>query len=462
MPVISYIQDTSGNYTPVSGSSVRMRILLGDRSLASASGVKCKLVSNSPFVTISTDTTAMYDFISADSSAYDESITYQVDGGYSESADGIIPAQLVVTAYNTNPDTIAIDLNPMQSVSLHIDTSLVSVDYRGGVQLQWNDVKVDSLNNRHSNFLGYVVMRKTRGDTTDDYTLLTPSAVTAANYFYDILPQTLADSFTYRVAVVDSSFNCSAEDTINVRRPLRVKPGFPILTSELMQAPTIANYDKGIQGQIYTAFNDVVTNGAVVGFRADGSKAVSYAANNGSFCDTTAAQISFADLTGSGYDDAILVTSGKLVAWDVKNDSLLWSSPIGDAPHSGSPSCWRKPVIADLNGDGKPEIIVCTADNTADWSYNTTGASTLDVFSSNGVRLRGMYSARIVIRRQSASARSYKACRVSRSPLSPSTTTRIRTIALPCTGSISCMSWVVSMIQSKIPSTGLSAMPCLF
>ncbi len=396
VPVISYIQDNSGNYTPQAGDNIRMGILLGNRYAASASGVQCKLISNSSSVTINpeNDTTATYDYIAADSSAFDSNIVYQVNGGYSEINSGIIPAQIIVTAESMYPDTINICLNPMHDVSLHIDTTAVSVDYRGGVTLQWNDLKIDSLNNRHSNFLGYIVMRKTRGDATDNYTLLTPTAITAANYYYDLLPQNAVDSFTYRVAVVDSSFNCSAEDTINVLRPLTVKPGFPVLTSELMQAPTIANYDKGLQGQIYTAFNDIVTNGAVVGFRADGSKAVPYAETNGSFCDSTAAQIAFADLTGSGCDDAIFVTSGYVVAWDIHNDSLLWRSPIADAPHFGSPNCWRKPVIADINGDGKPEIIVFTSDNSSDWSNNLSGVSTLDVFSSTGIRLsRNLFNA---------------------------------------------------------------------
>ena len=91
----------------------------------------------------------------------------------------------------------------MHTVALHIDTSVTSTDYQGGVLLQWNDLKVDSLQNRHPKFLGYTVMRKARGDTAGNYTLLTPSAVTTADFYYDLLPQNGVGSFTYRVAAVD-------------------------------------------------------------------------------------------------------------------------------------------------------------------------------------------------------------------------------------------------------------------
>ena len=155
----------------------------------------------------------------------------------------------------------------------------------------------------------------------------------------------------------------------------------------MMQLPTIENYDKGLLGQIYTINQSTSSgSGSVIGFRADGSKAVPYSATDGSFFDSVAAQVAFGDLNGDGFDDAVFVTGANVIAWDIKNDTMLWCSTIADAPHIGPIGCSRKPIIADINGDGKPEVVVFTWDNNQSGGDVEHGASTLDVFSATGKR----------------------------------------------------------------------------
>lgn len=378
VPVITYLPDGGGDYTPSSGDNIQMRILLGNRYSAEACSVQCKLIENSPYVTVNIDTTEHIPEVRPFSEVFDENIRYSITGGYSEDAMGIIPAKLVITADNMENDTISIDLNPINNVNIDIQAEKVELDYYQGVRIDWNPVKVDEAQNHKSDFLGYVVMRKAYGDTTDKYVLLTPWAVTSTNYYYDRLPDTSVSKFTYRIAVVDSSYNCSAEDTVDVTRPAFIKPSFPIRTAAIMRAPSIGNYDKGNIAGIYTIAG--TNEGLVNIFLANGQEAVVKGSNDGYFSDSSALQVTMGDLNDDGFDDAVFVTKSSLIAWDLKGDSLLWQTAINDGGHKPSISCFRKPVLADIDGNGKLEVIVFIVDNSG-------GISSLDVYNQGGFRL---------------------------------------------------------------------------
>ncbi len=376
VPVITYLPDNVGDYTPGSGDNIRMCILLGNRYSAEACNVQCRLVTGSPYVNITNDTTEHIGEVRPFSEVFDQNIRYSIIGGYSEEVNGIIPAKLVITADNMENDTVDIDLNPLRNVTFDIDRNKVELDYNQGVRLTWNPIKVDENKNRHSDFLGYVVMRKVYGDTTDDYTLLTPWAVTSTNYYYDKLPDNSEDRFTYRIAVVDSSFNCSVEDTVDVTRPAFIKPSFPIRTAAIMKAPSIGSFDKsGIAG-IYAIAGS--KDGVVNAFRANGQEAVVNGANDGVFTELKAWQTAQVDIDNDGIDDAVFVTGDSIIGWNKNTKSSQWAHCITNSPHIGPVSSYRKPVIADIDGDGDVEIIVFYFDNRGN------GATTLDIFTHNG------------------------------------------------------------------------------
>jgi hypothetical protein len=379
VPVITYLPDGGGDYTPENGDNIRMRILLGNRTIAEACSVKCRLVESSPFITVIRDSTAKIREVRADSSAFDDNIEYSVTGGYTEDANGIIPAKLIITANNMSSDTVAIDLNPLSGTDLHVAGEMTELDYRQGVRVEWNPIKVDSVHGQHSDFLGYVVMRKAYHDTADNYTLLTPWAVTSTNYYYDRLPDTSANEFTYRIAAVDSSYNCSSEDTVDVVRPPYVKRSFPIRTAALMKAPSMGNYGKAGIADVYTVAG--ATAGNVAAFRGNGEEAIVSGVNDGVFANVKALQTISVDINNDGLDDAILITADSVIGWNSNTNARAWAHFLSDAPHVGSIICERKPVVADLDKDGTPEIILYCHDNKGN------GATTLDIFSPSGAHL---------------------------------------------------------------------------
>lgn len=85
------------------------------------------------------------------------------------------------------------------------------------------------------------------------------------------------------------------------------------------------------------------------------------ASNHSAYATTTCA-----DLNGDGHADFVLNTADRVEAYDVLNQTLLWS--IADASSGSSGDV----VAADLNGDGKPEII--RADGQELVVYSSQGA----------------------------------------------------------------------------------------
>jgi hypothetical protein len=77
-----------------------------------------------------------------------------------------------------------------------------------------------------------------------------------------------------------------------------------------------------------------------------------------------------ADLNGDGIDDLVGVTSdGYIYAYDVAHQTLLWSSTgLGSATDV---------AVADLDGDGIPEIVVTSGNGVIE--YKKSGSSYLQV-----------------------------------------------------------------------------------
>jgi hypothetical protein len=385
VPVITYLVDDSGDVYPKAGDHVTMKILFGNRYSAGAYNVQASLIEYPTGVlNVINSQTGIIPIVQPSNSSSDDNIEYTVSGGYDEDLKGIICAKLRITADNIRPDTLLIDLNPMHQTNLEIYRSKTEIDYHNGVRIEWSPLKTDSAFGRRSDFLGYIVMRKIRNDNTDSYDLLTPWAVTSTNFFYDKLPDTNVNNYTYKVAVVDSSFNCSSDDTVDIQRPINVKKGFPIRAAALMKSPSVGNFDKDNLAEIYSIGD--WEKGQVIGFRSNGQEAVVNGENDGHVSDTVAWQFVLADLNGDGFDDAVYVTDSFVVAHSLKNDSIMWRASIADNPHHGPVQCYRKPIIADVNNDGMFEIVVYTLDNSG-MPLHTFGATTLDVFGSNGIRI---------------------------------------------------------------------------
>jgi hypothetical protein len=395
IPVISYLKDSDSNYVPDNGDFVRMQILLGNRYPVAASGVRCSLHVNNTHIQLIHTTTNMIDLVYPDSSKMDTNITYNVTGGYDENTNGIIPATLFIKGTNIPRDSINIDLNPIRNVTLKIDTSSIVVDYKGGVTLSWNGLKSDTAFGRRSDFLGYVVMRRALGAPVDSpTTLLTPWAVGSGNFFYDILPDNAAGNpeYTYYVAAVDSSFNCSAGDSINVAGPWKyaLRKGFPIYIGGFgAKPPMVADYNKDGIAEIYSITpgeSGDRSRAKAIGFRPDGQEAVVNGRNDGLVYDHHASNIAWADLDGDGKDEAVFTAGDTLIVRHLIDTAGSWARALNSG-HSYGLEWYCRPVIADIDNDGSLEIILygldnSPVDNVPSGKYKATS---LYVFKGNGI-----------------------------------------------------------------------------
>ena len=393
VPVISYLLDGNNDVIPEGGDSVTMQILFGNKYPAVASKVICELIEDDANVTVSNSKTDTIKVVSASTTALDTNITYSISGGYSEDTNGVIFAKLVVTGENIRTDTIDIDLNPIRGLSFNINSSSVALDYKDGVFLSWNGVKYEEDFGRHSDFLGYVVMRASYDDT-NSYHLLTPSAVTAGNYYYDQLSSDdSSDYYRYSVSVVDSSFNCSQVDEITIKRPWskRLKEGFPIYTGSFsITSPVIADYNKDGLSEIYSVsprdFSDAQM-GRGIGFRGNGQEAVVDGRNDGLLSNYNTSNVVLVDLNNDGYDDAVYTNGNIIIANDLRNKDTLWTTPLdSDSGHVFELEWYCRPVIADITGNGNFEIILYGLDNKPKGGVGSAGGS-LYVLNKNGVLL---------------------------------------------------------------------------
>ncbi len=399
IPVITYLKDSDNNFTPENGDYVKMQILLGNKYPVAAKNVQCSLfVKDIGHVQLSKTTTAAIPLVYPDSSRMDTSIAYNIVGGYDENANGIIPATLYIKGDNIPHDSINIDLNPIRNATLKIDTSSIVVDYNGGVTFSWNDLKVDSSFGRRSKFLGYVVTRKLK-DAPDSLgtTLLTPWAVTAGDYFNDILPNDTTVKnpvYTYSVAMVDSSYNCSAMDELNVPGPwiYALRKGFPIYVGGFdSKPPIVADYNKDGVAEIYTVTQAGVLGlhkGRAIGFRPDGQEAIVAGRNDGLVYDRFASDIAWADLDGDGQDEAIFTAGDSLIvrnfAADTSDHVKNWGRSLNDGDHPFGLQWFSRPVISNIIlGDGRLGVILYGMDNGS----STGGHSSVYVYNGTGNRL---------------------------------------------------------------------------
>ncbi len=378
-PVITFVTDGSGN--------VDLQILLGNASPGGALGLQCELLCESPYVTITEGTTETVEYAPGGGAADLRWMRYTLNS-YDEDYDGIIPARLVVRGLNIAPDTLDIDLNPLSRTSFAVHRP-VSVDYRDGVTLSWDPQRYDERGNRRSDFLGFAVTRY-RTDNPGEYSLLTPSPVTVANYFHDVLPPDSPEGdYVYQVWLMDSSYNCVQYENVHVRRPwtARVRENFPVFANDIHRNP-VAVSDINRDGMAEV----VLPSWPAQGFAADGQGAVGGTPmlTEGDEFDGASAQglsAVFADLDGDGREEGIFAGVNRLVVKNYADDSKSWQTPPlysldGLSVHTRWIAFNRSPAIADVDGDGDLDIVAIGQDydRTADGPF----ATTVYAFESSG------------------------------------------------------------------------------
>ncbi|EFK96964.1 transport protein ExbB2 [sediment metagenome] len=219
--------------------------------------------------------------------------------------------------------------------------------------------------------------------------MLTPSPITATNYYDDKLPDTNVATYIYTVFAVDSSFNYSTHFEKAINRPNTQKKGFPIVLRSLMHNPFTGDWDKDGKAEIYSVSSTNHQTGSPIGFRSNGQEASVQGRNDGIITGRTDVwQIALADMDGDGFDDAVLATKDSLITYSIKTGAVLNRALVRQYPHdtTADSKLWflNRPVIADVNNDGKFEIVIYGMDNLLSMSST---AMTLEVFDNQLKRL---------------------------------------------------------------------------
>jgi hypothetical protein len=393
LPVITFV--TEDGLEIEGGDDAKIKILFGNSSGADALGVVAKVIDeNTDFITVSPDSTSPFNLING-KTLTDSTIEFTVDNCYSEDQDGIIAAKLVIYGENMSADTIEIDFNPLGHGDVDIDKSKTSISYKGRVHLEWNNSKYIEGYGRNSDFLGYVVTRRYATDSSDTAdVLLTPSPITASSFIENYMPLDKDTQFIYTVYLVDSSYNYSAADSsyyysgkseITVSTPPRLRDGFPVYSGSRGRFANamVSDRDNDGLGDIYS------TNGEkIVGFREDGQETAPSGKNDGFIFGPETVEIevenySLADLDFDGRKDFIGHINDSAFIYDFEENTNI-GFIVRDSNKVMPARFLKKPVFADMTGDGNLEVIILSIANS---NEGATGKGYLDVYSKDGVRL---------------------------------------------------------------------------
>jgi len=219
-------------------------------------------------------------------------------------------------------------------------------------------------------FLGYLVFRRAEGDS--EYSLLT-SHPTVLNCYIDDTPGNEV-FYEYRIAMLDSSGNTIYSDGVDVPSFLGAQTGFPVgVSGKVVGSPAVFDIDGDSANEIIIGTLD----DRVYIFNGDGTpfsalpfvEFPSEARPVGIW-----ASPAVADLTGDG-EPEILIVSGTPscgVYLISPSGSIIFHKAVGK-------TFIGTPAVFDLNGDGVSEIITASTDRQVYiWSATGEGFTATD------------------------------------------------------------------------------------
>ena len=221
-------------------------------------------------------------------------------------------------------------------------------------------------------FLGYLVFRRAEGDS--EYSLLAGHP-TVLNCYIDNTPDNEV-LYEYRIAMLDSSGNTIYSDAQEVPSFLGAQTGFPVgISGKVIGSPAVFDIDGDGNNEIITGTLDdkvYIFNGDGTAFSASPFAEFPSGARPVGIWASPAV----ADLTGDG-EPEILIVSGTPscgVYLISPSGSILLHKAVGKM-FIGTPA------VFDLNGDGISEIIVASTDRQVYiWSATGEGFTTTDGF----------------------------------------------------------------------------------
>ena len=202
----------------------------------------------------------------------------------------------------------------------------------------------------------YRVFRRAPGDTA--FRLLTPVPLTGGHY--TDAPIDLAGAYAYFVETVDSAGNLSLpSETLGVALPL-LHPGFPAPSGIGQESnhPVVADLDPEYPG-LEIVFGDVL--GRVYAYHADGTPVAGWPVETEPEIWNAPA---VGDLDGDQVPEVVVAPrmfDNRVYVFHADGTPMEgWPQPYPGGGTDGTAGAYASPVIADLDGDGFGEIILHT------------------------------------------------------------------------------------------------------
>lgn len=219
----------------------------------------------------------------------------------------------------------------------------------GGIRVFWTPLD-------RENYSGYFVYRSQ--DSTEGFVRLNEDPVEVAYYEdFDVTP---TESYYYRVVAIDSFWNESTPSSvIEAYSSLSPLPGWPLFLTFSTATPLVADLADGYGGlEILVGGND----GSLDLFDKSGNMLPGWPLHlGGDIAGSPAA----GDIDNDGKLEVVVAPwhSDSEFVFALESDGAPvsgWPRPIPPGTGNSNKGVYAPPVIADLDGDGSPEVIVKT------------------------------------------------------------------------------------------------------
>ena len=187
--------------------------------------------------------------------------------------------------------------------------------------------------------------------------------------------------YYYRVAAVDSSGNEGAQSGVaEATTSLPAHPGFPLAVSaSVPSSPCIGYFNGDTKSEIIAGGSEIhVTLDDGIEYIDGDGNAQTYGIFDDSGYGPFWAPPSVADLDGDGRSEIVAAgwTSGFLLVWDSKGNIRPGFPKNLNIDASPTPNVWSASALADVDGDGQLEIFINAGRYT--FAFNADGTEVVD------------------------------------------------------------------------------------
>lgn len=375
-----YADNSNANGIPEPGETISFGLRVINNGFGDAKGVNASLTTTSSNITLITSSISIGTV--AAKTVANSSGTFQLSLGpsFSPSSDTVM-----LTMTDSLGNTVT------RPVELRVPAPPSNLRTRGnanGIKVIW-DPSMDPLARKYAVY---------RGPSGGPYSGIETFLLRDAS-FYDDRTATGSQSYGYQITAIDQFGNESAASTVQAIPSLSEDANFPrsVRQSDGTISGHIAVYDVDGDGQkeIFALTHSTQMGpGKLYAWRSDGTALIQIDDPNlAEFAHLDGAGVgtpAFGDIDGDHHTDIVVNGLYKIYAFHADGSAVAgWQNGV-DIPQfatcTGQPTVnGTSPVLVDLDGDHKPEIVT----TSYDWINGCDGGNAhLYVFSRNGTLIK--------------------------------------------------------------------------